>query len=300
MSIAWGSLVLLILLLPGILFFVGALFPEQFTRDAEQRSPLGQLGGTLFIAFFVHGALYATLTTFCGGWLPCISIEALLVAINATPEFPGAIEATARMLAMYRWAIVGYAFLTCIMGIGAGYLYGRLVSSKKISALTRHPWIYDLGADGLTYAYVMTHVRQEERVLMYKGFLKAAGLRVDGRFSYLILRDVTRYYMSLETEAPRTSAAEHHKRIGESQRPGDDPSRPNHDAIASSRSLFIEGEDIANAMFEKLSVKRSKDLFDFAKIVEEERKLIQDSIAELVAKGGGIVPPFPPPKRRHR
>lgn len=61
MSIAWGSLVLLVVLLPGVLFFVGIYWPEQFTRESEPRSPLGQLAGALLVAFVVHGLAYTTL-----------------------------------------------------------------------------------------------------------------------------------------------------------------------------------------------------------------------------------------------
>lgn len=302
MSIAWGSLVLLILLLPGILFFVGALFPEQFTRDAEQRSPLGQLAGTLVIAFGVHGVLYALLTGACAEWpwLPCISVRSLLLALNATAEAPGAIEATDRMFATYRWHIFAYTVATCAAGLGLGALYGTLVTRQRVSALTRHPWIYDIGADGLTYAYVMTHVRQDERILMYRGFLKAAGLRADGRFSYLILRDAARYYMKLDPDSPLTSETEKQRRIGATRVEGDDPSRPNHDPVASTQFLFIEGEDIANAVFEKLAVKKSKESANFDEIVKQERaKLLLQTEKDAASARDvvhGEVPPQSPPE----
>ena len=35
MSIAWSGIVLLVLLLPGFLFFVGLYFPEKVTRERE-------------------------------------------------------------------------------------------------------------------------------------------------------------------------------------------------------------------------------------------------------------------------
>ena len=58
MSIAWGSLVLLVVLLPGVLFFVGLHIPEKFTRDAVEQSALGQLAAVLCVSLFAHGALF--------------------------------------------------------------------------------------------------------------------------------------------------------------------------------------------------------------------------------------------------
>lgn len=296
MTIAWGSLVLLILLLPGILFFVGALLVERFTRDAEQRTPLGQLAGTLVIAFGVHGFLFAVLTHFCGGWMPCIDLRALLLVLNASPEFPGTIDDSARMLTAARWWILGYTVVTCGIGLVAGNVYGRLVVKRRLRGLTRHSWIYDLNAGDpssafATYAFVMTTVRHEERVLMYEGFLRDAGLRADGRFSYLVLRNVSRFYMTLGAKVPTTSRGESLHRIGDTGGQDMDPARPNHRAVPGSQILMIEGEDIANAYFERIAMIRREPISDFLKIVEQEReqlqKTIQQAISHLVSQTAG-------------
>ena len=75
MSIAWGSLVLLVVLLPGVLFFVGIYWPEQFTRETEVRSPLGQLAGALLVAFLVHGIAYGVLSSLCGSALTGLRVD---------------------------------------------------------------------------------------------------------------------------------------------------------------------------------------------------------------------------------
>ena len=58
MSLAWSSLVILLLLLPGVLFFVGLYIPEQFTRETTERSPIGYVAGVMGISFVVHGILF--------------------------------------------------------------------------------------------------------------------------------------------------------------------------------------------------------------------------------------------------
>jgi hypothetical protein len=80
LSLAWGSLVLLIVLLPGILFFAGIYL---FTREAEPRSPLGQIAGALLVAFGIHGTAY--LVSFHIPWSPHIRVAALLEAIAVDP-----------------------------------------------------------------------------------------------------------------------------------------------------------------------------------------------------------------------
>jgi hypothetical protein len=255
MSIAWGSLALLIVLLPGVLFYVGINWPEQFTREAEQRTPLEQLAGALLVAFLVHGLAYSILSGFCGTWLPCISVAALLNVVNVDPKQQDVVLATERMLQRFRWWILLYVLVTASAGLLLGAFYGWMISRRWLRRLSRHPWIYDLSVDGLTYAYVLTHVSHDDRILMYKGFLRAFGLQQDGRFSYIVLRDVTRLYMSLEKAAPLVTGAAGERVIGGTG--GQSVSDPSERARHKRRVLsyfVIEGEDVANAVFDRLAV----------------------------------------------
>lgn len=274
MSIAWGSLVLVVLLLPGILFFLGLYWPEQFTREAESRSPLGQLAGALLIAFSIHGFAYSALSMQCGDWVPCISAGALLDVINAQPAQT---RAVGQMLREFRWWIFAYVSGTSAAGILLGAFYGWLVSTRRIRGFARHRWIYDLSVDGLTYAYVLTNIRHDHRILMYKGFLRAFGLQADGRFSYIVLSDVTRMYLALYPEGSETSAIEKQKVIGASASGGSvvvptQPARPRKRV----KSLFvIEGEDISNAVFDILEA-------DAEALGEDQiRRMIREQAAEL-------------------
>jgi len=273
-SIAWGSLVLLVVLLPGVLFFLGVYWPEHFTREAESRTPLGQLAGVLFVSLTIHGLLYSVLGTFCQAWLPCISIEQLLYVVHGESAQA---RQTSAMLLRFRWWIAGYVMATSLMGAGVGALYGWLVSTRKMRGFARHRWIYDLSVDGLTYAYVLTHVREGKHVLMYKGFLRAFGLQQDGRFSYIVLTDVTRLYLSLEVAGSITSGMHVQKVIGSST-PGGTVSVPTDPTPKKrAKSLFvIEGEDISNAVF---------DIFETpaAPVKPEElHKLLDEIKAEIL------------------
>lgn len=261
-------------LLPGVLFFLGVYWPEHFTREAESRTPLGQLAGVLLVSLTIHGLLYAFLGSFCRGWLPCISVEQLLYVVHG--ESARAVH-TSQMLHQFRWWIFSYVMVTSLMGAGVGAGYGWLVSTRKMRGFARHRWIYDLSVDGLTYAYVLTNVREGKHVLMYKGFLRAFGLQQDGRFSYIVLTDVTRLYLSLEEEGSITSGMHVQKVIGSST-PGDKVSVPTDPTPKKrAKSLFvIEGEDISNAVF---------DIFETPAAPlkpAELRKLIEELTAEIL------------------
>jgi len=276
MSIAWGSLVLLIVLLPGVLFFVGTYFPEQFTREAESRSPLGQLAGALLIAFLLHAVASGLVGVVCGGPIPCVSVESFLDTVNVDPKLPGATRDVGAMLGRYRWWIFAYVLTLCAAGIGLGAAYGWITTKRRIRGLSRHPWVHDLRTDGLTYAYVMTHIRQDDRILMYKGFLRAFGLQQDGRFSYVVLSEAARMYMTLGAEVAETSSAERQRTIGASS-PGAvvSPSEPTKPRRRVHSIFVIEGEDIANVVFDVLATEAR------AVSPEELRQMIREEGAEI-------------------
>lgn len=129
---------------------------------------------------------------------------------------------------------------------------------------------------------MLTNVRFEERILMYKGFLRAFGLQQDGRFSYIVLSDVARLYLTLAKAAPETSAIQIQRMIGGST-PGsviipNEPSKPKK----RRQSLFvIEGEDIANAVFDILETEaRPLKKNDLRELLRQEAKAIGVELTE--------------------
>lgn len=301
MSIAWGSLVLLIILLPGVLFFVGQYFPEQFTRETVERSPLGQLAGTLLVAFLVHGLLCGILQSFCGREFPCIDLAALLLTISPAPGNSRIYQEVADGITANRWWILLYVSLTCAMGLGAGWLTGCLVSSGRLRFLAQHTWIYDLSIgqkDSFTVAYVMTHVKHEERVLLYRGFLKAFGLQQDGRFSYIVLTDAVRYYMHLDPATPRTTDKTAWRLIGEtSNRRGSPVPDQQTAGRTRDRSYFvIEGEDIANAVFDRYAGDYDISYSDLLDLLSRQRQRMESRLAGIGESPAGSSATAPVPK----
>jgi hypothetical protein len=159
------------------------------------------------------------------------------------------------MLNAFRNWIFAYIVGAGALGTLAGWFTGHLIlaGTLRIPGLTQHAWVYDLKVNsGYTVAYVLTNIKgkDDQRIVMYKGFLKAFGLQRNGSFSYIVLTDTVRGYMHLDDAAPTTSAADRWRKIG--QAPAS-ISRATSEELnrASERSYFvIEGEDVANVVFD--------------------------------------------------
>jgi hypothetical protein len=167
-SLAWGSLVVLLLLLPGVLFFVGIYIPEKFTRETAERSPLGQLAAVLVISFGVQGVLYWLLSVLCRrwSWLPCVDLHLLTQVLLLDKPNP---QISAMLTAYWGWILL-YLLFAALLGAVLGYVVGRTITGTSfvgpyVRGLSQHPWVYNLSVgDNFTIAYVMTNVRHEDRV----------------------------------------------------------------------------------------------------------------------------------------
>lgn len=242
MSIAWATVALLILLLPGVLFSVGLFLPHNVAREAVPRSPLGELASGVLIAFTIHGVLFI--------WLgERVNVAALLALLQLHGADAIKLDQLAAILLSSRARIVLYVLSTCAAGLFMGVSLGWLISKGRFRALVQHGWVLDLTArrkNGHVLAYVMTHVRHEQRILMYRGYLQQFGLQKDGSFAYLALSEPTRYYMLLESAQPITSDPDLWRPIGIV---GTTP-RGMEGAQRTRTVLVVEGEDIQNVVFE--------------------------------------------------
>ena len=249
MSLVWTTVVLLILLLPGFLFFVGLYSKERMSRDVAPGSALTQLSGVALIAFFTHGVLNLALLPACHhiSWLPCISIAGLASTMQIT-ELKGVTLTSLDLMYQHSAAwIFAYIMGTCAAGFLMGNLVAHAVVNGRLRNVARHGWIYDLlAADtngGLIHAFVLTHIREGNRVLAYRGYLRDFYFSPDGRIAYLVLKTCRRYYLVLDEQSPRTSDPKDWKTIGATH--GPDGPMQRHWSY-----FMIEGEDIANVVFD--------------------------------------------------
>lgn len=243
MSLAWATVAVLVLLLPGFLFFVGIYVPEHFTRDVAPRSGFGQLAGTVLIAFLIHGAAFVLIQSGCGGRVPCVDLPTVFSAVELPADRIDR-SALAASLAANRWWIYSYFAATAVAGFSLGWLLGvRALAGGFWSFVVQHRWVHELDLEdsngsAITYAYVMTNLHESGRYLLYRGVLKQFALTREGTFAYLVLRKPRRSYMLLASDQPVVLQNFH--QIGSS-------------AGAVNKAdplLVIEGEDVANVVFE--------------------------------------------------
>lgn len=251
MSLAWSTVALLVLLLPGFLFFVGLYLPERISRDIVPGGTLTQLGGVVLVAFFIHALLFAVHTSACSAWswLPCIRFDYALSTFSPDLKEAASPAILARNITENRWWILAYFVGTSGLGLYVGLKTGQLIITGPFRFLAKHSWIYDLiDADdsSLTLAYVLTTIRTDNRVLMYRGFLQEYCFTPEGKISYLVLVGCSRYYLKLESKKPVTAAPKDWLVVGQSS-----------DGLMADVSekqwsyMVIEGEDVANVVFDR-------------------------------------------------
>jgi hypothetical protein len=175
-----------------------------------------------------------------------VSVEAVLhvVLLSDGPE-RAAISRASDILQAALLPGTPYLGAATAMGWVTGRGLGNWLIQNESPVLGRHSWVYWLTRRD-TIAWVLTNVRQEERVLLYKGILEQFALKKDGTFAYVVLTSVEKGYLRLDPDGPKGPTSEGLRGFtGESFR-GAAP-----DLRRPLRKLAIEGEDIANMLFEQ-------------------------------------------------
>lgn len=259
MSLAWSTVALLVLLLPGFLFFVGLYLPERVSRDVIPGGTLTQLGGVVLVAFFIHALLFAVHTSACStwSWLPCIRFDYALSTFSPDLREAASPAILARNITENRWWILAYFVGASGLGLFVGLKSGQLVITGPFRFLAKHSWIYDLvdpDDSSFTLAYVLSNIQTDNRILMYRGFLQEYCFSPEGKISYLVLFGCSRYYLKLESRKPVTTAAKDWQVIGQSA------DGLMADAYEKQWSyMVIEGEDIANVVFDRHTLTLTKE-----------------------------------------
>jgi hypothetical protein len=201
MSIAWATIVIVVLLLPGFAFFWGFYVPNQITREVSPASPLAQLAGVVVISFFVHAFAYLIINTrLCTGAfllmaLPCVDFDELsaLLRIDAF-KLPGTSPQTFRsMLDQYiAWIILYFMATGAAAGL-VGFGAGTLIERGRLRGFTRHRYLFllekGLRASEFVRAYVLSRTQNSNIMIVYDGLLKDFFAKADGTISYIVLHD---------------------------------------------------------------------------------------------------------------
>jgi hypothetical protein len=257
MAIAWTTVASLVLLLPGFLFFTGLHAPSQFSRDTTPRSAVGQLAAIVLVSLTVHiGLIWVTrLAGLVMRSLPQVDLRLVLSALQAGSTGVASLDELSRNLTDHAVAIPLYlgsaAGIGFLVGLGTGK---SAIGGSRLSFILEHRWVYDLvpppkRAVAATHAFVLTKVREGERCLLYRGPLYQFGLRQDGQFAYLVLRNAERFYLKLEGDAPRTTAGAA-LGIGVSHRAPSTPGEQHQDIDF----LYLNGDEISNVVFERYTL----------------------------------------------
>lgn len=288
----------MVLLLPGFFYFVGFYLPERFTRQLAERSALGHLAAIVLVSLVVHGSFLSINQSLCGN--RCVRVDRLLELVTLSQPTSAQVDDVVPSISQHPISIVIYNTGAALAGLLLGALTGALVVAGPLRPLAQHTWVYGLLIDDydprtklcrwlvqsmprlfsggkvearalppwreVTAVYVLTRTAHEGRILMYRGYLRAFGIRNDGTFTYLVLVQPLRLYMELtEVEAQTSPRSRWH-------------------AIATSTSadrselphayLLVDGANIANVMFDRERMPTPVSQAEFDAVVAEQNSVI--------------------------
>jgi hypothetical protein len=235
MSLAWASLAILLLLLPGVFFFIGLASYERLSREIIRNSAISEVAMATAIAIGIHFVLICGLSS--AGFRLSHFVEPLVDYANLRPLV------FAQRVADRLTPTILYLVVLTGIGCGFGVIVAVGVVSGPLRRLARHKWIYDIvdvdRKGGIVTAFVMTNLMTDSKIMMYKGRVHDLFLNGDGKVSYLILKNCSRYHMTFKDDQLVTG--KQLELFGASQ-----GSRPTN----VWDRLMIDGNNIANVLFD--------------------------------------------------
>lgn len=250
MALAWSTIALLVLLLPGFAFLAGLTLPEQFSRESAPKNPLGQLAIIVFIALVVHGLVYGLVTGCSTGAAWCIRTDYVLATFQLVGADKIPLSSLAENIREYRWAILTYLFAVTALGTFGGWATGLAIIHDKLGLrrMTAHRWVLELNPDPRKQSWAFVHVvsdlEHQGSFVVYQGLLADFALGPDGRFGYLVLRQPARSTLVAKPEGWTSTPAEPIQ-----------PALSGLGAVAGGRQfLVVEGENIKNFYFGRYEV----------------------------------------------
>jgi hypothetical protein len=112
MSLAWATVAIVVLLLPGIMFLIGLFSRERYSRDAAFQSPVIPLAFSIAVALLIHGVYYAFIDSWlCGRRIPCVSMTYVLASLQISDSNTIKMIDVASNFSVHRQAILLYLLL---------------------------------------------------------------------------------------------------------------------------------------------------------------------------------------------
>jgi hypothetical protein len=233
MSIAWTTVVILLVLLPGIFFFIGMAFYERLSREVIRGSAVSEIALAIAVALALHLLALSVLTAFGFEFAnfiePLIGYDRLASSVLVQRVVERVLPA------------MGYFTVVAAAGFGVGWIMATFILRGPLRFLATHKWIYDIvDADRkkrVLTACVMTNTVENNNALMYKGRLHEFYLLGDGKISYLVIKNCSRYFMHFKDSDPETGVQ--YELFGH-----------NSHQNQIFDYLVIEGSQIANVLFD--------------------------------------------------
>lgn len=260
MSIAWTTVLIIALLLPGVGFFAGYWSQERYSRELVKSAAVGEVGMAVFMAIVVHLACLQFL------WLT-VGFDVSFFVRPLTDYYNEPAWLVADQFLGRLWPALYYTISATAFGFLCGLIIARIVMFGPLRWLATHKWAYDLIKEkksGTVTAFIMTNLVENKRILMYAGHLEDFYLGPDGCFTYIVLKNCARYYMAIEGAAPTTT---HRTPLFRAAR--DNSERP-------WEHLVISGSNIANVLFDPIGHIRFEG-------VEEGQKILDAALTAIEA-----------------
>lgn len=233
MNIAWSTAAILALLLPGFFFVRGLGLAEKFSRDATPRSPIALLALVVLLSLLIHTAGLLAVSWLATFGVPACDFQAVLVLASGQLETRERVGLVSSAIQPNLLAIALYFSVSCGLGALAGLGLGEW--GKRWTALGQalfeHHWLHTLSdKNRRNVVFALTRVDHESSRVLYVGEIERFGVRQDGRFSFITLRNASRGRLQAADgpEGPRWR-----------------PFKPNRPGV-----LYIDGESIENLYFE--------------------------------------------------
>lgn len=258
-SLAWSTISVVFLLLPGFLFYTGLRISERFSRADIQQGPVAQLVTAILVASFVHFPLLGFLGTTCADWpfLLCVDYDLLLRGPG------GAVAPLTDVVAGSFWPAGAYFLLANGTGVLLGWIWGEFLM-RRGRRLAQHVWVHDLDsrkardrklrrrADHAYYANVLTRIGDSSERVVYRGDVVDLGIGPNGCINYIVLGEPSRNVFVRDPVSMNSDAW--HVVGGEPDASTTDRREAPKRGRRQKQMLYVAGDSIENVVFSRYAL----------------------------------------------